>query len=178
MANYNHRPLPPISEKDITRFHPLIDKTPGFGPKGECWKWIGGRNNYGYGRFWLSIGKRMWQAHVISYFLHTGEDPYPLQCLHECDNKTCVNPAHLHIGDRSMNLQEAYDRGYMPKGDDHWARKRLRAHPMAKVNEHQVREIRALKEAGNSTLQISKKFSISTVQVNNIAKRKSWGHIP
>jgi hypothetical protein len=31
--------------------------------------------------------------------------------LHLCDNPPCLNPAHLHLGTRRVNSQEAWQRG-------------------------------------------------------------------
>jgi hypothetical protein len=36
-----------------------------------------------------------------------------LQVLHKCDVKECVNPHHLYLGTRDMNIQDAFARERM-----------------------------------------------------------------
>lgn len=70
-------------------------------------------NNYNW--LWsFSKGRRgcnLYKSHRFSYELHYGEIPDGMLILHSCDNKKCVNPAHLSVGDYAQNIQEAWDRG-------------------------------------------------------------------
>lgn len=65
------------------RFLSKITKTDG------CWLWNGAKNNKGYGNY------RSRSAHVVSYEMHVGPVPKGLTIDHECNNPSCVNPAHL-----------------------------------------------------------------------------------
>lgn len=100
------------SHKDIfTRFWDRVDKS------GDCWEWTGAKNKYGYGM--LPYGPRKarksFGAHRVSYEIHFGVIPDGLLVLHKCDNKSCVNPAHLELGNQSKNVQDAYDRGLIKR---------------------------------------------------------------
>lgn len=73
-----------------------------------CWSWNGPRNRQGYG-LW---GKKL--AHRHSWEIANGAIPDGLWILHHCDNKPCINPAHLYAGTVVENVQDAIDRGRWP----------------------------------------------------------------
>jgi hypothetical protein len=50
-------------------------------------------------------------AHRFIYEKNHGPIPDGLVIRHTCDNKKCINPAHLIIGTQKENLQDCFDRG-------------------------------------------------------------------
>jgi hypothetical protein len=98
------RPLPiPV------RFWPKVDRTPGYGPNGDCWLWTASLDHGGYGRF--KAWGRQPGAHQVSFVLHGGvipetEIPHDACVLHRCDNRRCVNPAHLYLGSQKQNVAD------------------------------------------------------------------------
>lgn len=79
------------------------------GKTSECWEWAAGRNEFGYGLFFLN-GRRE-RAHRVSHSLFVGPIPEGMVVRHKCDNPPCINPDHLEVGTQGDNMQDAWTRG-------------------------------------------------------------------
>jgi hypothetical protein len=92
-----------------------IAKVPG--PLGDdCWLFLGGRNNSGYGQIWYR--SEVHGAHRISWKLHRGPIPEGMWVLHRCDRPACCNPSHLWLGTALDNVRDM-----IAKGRHAWRRK-------------------------------------------------------
>lgn len=71
------------------RFWAKVAVTPG------CWLWTGGLV-FGYGKF--GMPGKTWRAHRFAWELLVGPIPPEMELDHAiCQNKACVNPAHLEL---------------------------------------------------------------------------------
>lgn len=137
----------------------------------ECWPWTG-PSSYGYGR--LSVGKKSEGyvlAHRYSCALHHGGSPHAGgHVMHLCDNRGCVNPAHLRWGTAAENIQDAYDKKRKVSPF-----KLGEKHHMAKVNVTQVKFIKA-----NPHMRVSELVRLlgcSRGVIDGIRKGVTWKHV-
>lgn len=72
---------------------------------GDCWRWVGATNRYGYGNF-VSDDGRTWRAHRWAYTHLVGDIPDGLHLDHLCRNRWCVNPWHLDPVTPRVNVYE------------------------------------------------------------------------
>ena len=127
------------------------------GAPGDCWEWRAGRRSSGYGGFAVSVNGRRahYDAHSVSLRLHLGRELGDgLWALHHCDNRACVNPAHLYEGTRTQNMHDAIRRGRMPG---------------VCVSEADVRMARGLRELGWTIRDIADLIGCSKSHASRIA---------
>jgi len=126
-----------------------------------CWEWQKRINFLGYGQ--IKLKRSTCSAHRVSYEVYIGEIPIGKCVLHTCDNRKCVNPEHLWIGD---NLDNAKDR--MIKGRNNHYKKRL--------NKDDVKEIRK-KYPDMSLMQLAKKYNRNLSCIWCIVNNKTWKNV-
>ena len=125
--------------KEIEKFLSSIDKN---GPvknlvTGEplnepCWIWgsspVNLENNHH--RSFQSTHFKSVMVHRIAWEIEYGEIPKDLLVCHHCDNKRCVNPAHLFVGTQADNMHD-----YFYKKKIHLRKDRLISRLLDKVDE-------------------------------------------
>lgn len=155
---------------------PVPSHRPELGP---CWQWTGATSS-GYGIIHPACRVELW-AHHVSYEIHSGKIPEGLYVLHHCDNRRCVNPAHLFLGTLADNNADRDRKGRQAKGN----RAGFRVQPPsgernthAKLTETDVREIRRLhtEEKLNCGI-LARRFGVSPCSCQGIVRRKTWKHL-
>jgi hypothetical protein len=152
------------SAKPIQIQHVPFDQCYLVRPSG-CWEWQRAILKTGYGFY--TKDNRKWRAHRYSYTINIGPIPAGLDVMHSCDNRKCVNPAHLSVGTRLQNMRDALARGRTPRGEKH---------PGAKLNRKDAARIRLLCETMTQKA-VAEVFGVdpSTVcAVVNRYKRGGW----
>jgi len=136
--------------------HRFFDKVDSM-QAGECWNWDGTISDHGYGDFWC-LGKRC-RAHRISWEIYYGIIPEGKLVLHRCDNKRCINPAHLYLGTNSDNMKDYIKRSKNPTvGCFH-----------SRLTSNEAEMVKVLRKYKNlSQTQLAELFSVSRSVIYNV----------
>lgn len=144
------------------RFWSKVNKTDG------CWEWTAGKT-HGYGTM-LGYGKLV-RSNRLSWELHFGPIPEGMQVCHHCDNRGCVNPAHLFLGTNQDNVNDMVAKGRNRCGDV-----RGEDHPLSKLTEANVLEIRE-RSGSESQTKLAREYGVSQSLISVVIRREAWTHI-
>lgn len=138
-----------------------------------CWNWTGSKTRRGYGMIWDGSKNKNRTAHRISYEIHCGQIPqgsgYHGTCVcHRCDNRSCINPEHLFLGEHADNVADKVAKG------------RQRAllgvnHPGAKLTEADILAIRSA--IGVTHRALGEQYGVSRGLISAIRAGRAWAHI-
>lgn len=130
-----------------------------------CWIWTGSIGGPGYGTF--KVGKDHYvNAHRFSWEITHGRIPNGLCVCHKCDNRACVNPAHLFLGTIADNNRDMVSKGRQPKGE--------KSGP-SKLSGSQVIEIRAKYRSGDySYRKLAAEYPVNWSAIRSVVKGRTW----
>lgn len=147
---------------------PLSEKLRNYklgGPDGECWEWQGSINPVtGYGTLWFE-GTTQSARRASCKYHNPEQNPEGLLVLHSCDNRRCINPAHLSFGTSKQNAREAVERGGMKTGEDSHS---------SKLTQVQVTKIRELIKQGLNLETIGNMYGVTHSTISLIKRGKRW----
>jgi hypothetical protein len=138
-----------------------------------CVEWVHGAVTAGYGEIRTKARGRQAYTHGVSYELFVGPIPNGLMVLHECDNPSCIKPAHLFAGTSLDNVRDCMTKGRALKrgliGE---------ANSSAKLDATQVKEIRLRHAAGGiSQRGLAREYGVIQATIKEILQRKIWRHV-
>lgn len=166
-------------EDPSVRFWKYVDKDGPVPPHvpdiGPCWVWLAGKQTNGYGAFTPPRGGHI-AAHRFSYALNVGPIPDGIWVLHRCDNRVCVRPSHLFLGDRDANTEDMIAKGRQGHANRPGKNAGSR-HGMSKLNDQSVIEIRRRRAEGETCVSLARAFDVSDGLITMIVKRRRWAHI-
>ena len=134
----------------------------------ECWPWQRALRN-GYGA--IKHNCQVLSAHVVAWVIANGQIPEGSIITHDCDNKTCCNPAHLKAGSFESNVQEMHERRVVraPRGAEI---------PWSKLTEDDVVRIWAeRRETGHGARRIALALNLTEGLVDAVIDGKTWRHL-
>ena len=137
-----------------------------------CWEWLASKRN-GYGVIGSGQAQRVVYANRYSWEFWIGPIPsggpghHGWCIIHTCDNRACVNPAHMRLGSQGENVRDMIDKG----------RRGLSSKPWGRLLPDQVREIRNLVASGVAMSPVGERFGITRQSVSMIVNRHIWKDI-
>jgi hypothetical protein len=131
---------------------------------GECWNWMGGKHGVGYGCVPASVHKSHY-AHRAMYDLVVAPIEKDQYVLHSCDNRSCVNPAHLRAGSHLENIRDMHMRNRQ-KGGSMPGEK----NPSCKFPDSLINEIRNARKNGVKPIEIQRRYGISETHYYRVVK--------
>ncbi len=122
-----------------------------------CHEWQSTQHRDGYGKFYFR-GRQV-QAHRAAFILFKGELPKDGWVLHTCDNRKCVNPDHLFLGDAPANIRDMDEK--------------QRRGTRCQLTELDVQRIRLLLDAGVSQQKIADAFGVHQGTISRVKLGKT-----
>lgn len=115
-------------------------------------------------------------AHRIAWQLTYGPVPDGAHVLHKCDNRRCVKPDHLFLGDNAANVADrvAKRRSAVMRGS---------RNSRAKLTPEQVAEIRAEwrpgpigrpKSGRSQTAELAERYGVTKSSIYHAARGWTW----
>ena len=132
-----------------------------------CMEFLGCIQANGYGRASIrrrtDAKKKTDYAHRHAFRLANGEIPEGMDVCHTCDNRRCINPAHLFTGTRLDNMRDAVNKGRQATGE------RL---PHTKLTKSQKQQIAERAQQGVFYTEIGAEFGICRQHASTVAREQ------
>jgi hypothetical protein len=149
---------------------------------GPCWIWtgeVGKRHGYGEMRNTHGEKKRHLRAHRVAWMLSFGKIPRGKCVLHGCDNRRCVNVAHLELGTYLKNNRDMFARGRGMVSEKHYRAKitNEQALYILSVYPRATRTGKRSPEDKKIITELCQKFGVSFHYLTRLASGDRWRHI-
>jgi len=155
------RALPGEGERFLAS---LIDTT-----ETRCITWPFGQFKDGCGHA-HHLGRSIIASRLMCILAH-GEPPFDgAEAAHNCGrgHDACVNPNHLRWDTKVGNYSDKVAHGTQTRGEDH---------PVSKLSDADVIDIRSLYQSGRTQQSLADQFGVSRSNIGLIVTRVRWGHL-
>lgn len=130
-------------------------------------------DGYGYGRI-KYLGRSV-KHHRFVYCQANGlflDDIEGLIVRHKCDNRSCVNPAHLILGTHMDNMIDMSERGRRPS-------RAGEGNGRARLTKEQVHEIRSSYTGKRGEIAaFGRAYEVSPCTILKVIRNQSWSPSP
>ena len=127
---------------------------------GHCWEWQGAKYTTEYGQ----LNDNVWGEHTThrwSYSYFSGKTiPEGYEVCHQCDNRKCVNPAHLTAEPKLENIKQMMERHPKPNNRS--------------FTKEQIEEIRKLRVEGKYYKDIAQTYGVNRRTIEKICLGKTY----
>lgn len=159
------------AEQRKEAFWAKVDRSAG---PDACWIWKGAvTSKWGYGCF--QAGGRVLGAHKVAW-LYTHGEPGRLCVLHRCDNRVCVNPAHLFLGTKKDNAADAVAKDRHARGE-RMRRNKLTAPQVVEIRERYQRTMNGKRTVKSNAKALSAEYGVNVGTIVHAALGHFWKHL-
>lgn len=148
---------PSLDQRFAARFIPE--------PNSGCWLWAGKLNPYGYGVIQKNGGGWVLAHRISAAFAGMNVHPRVLVC-HRCDNRACVNPAHLFVGTHADNSRDMTLKGRSTRGEKN-PRSRLTHEAAAAIQ----------KDTITPAEDLARRYGVAAHTIRACRRRHTWRHV-
>lgn len=110
--------------------------------------------------------------HRVSYREFIGEIPDGMLVCHRCDNRRCLNPAHLFLGTHADNSMDAARKGRLFRSEP----RRGEAHHAAKLTERDVAWV--LERTDLTQQEAASALGVSQSTISRVRRGEGWRCVP
>lgn len=147
-------------DKDKTRFWSKVAIL----SNNECWNWLAGETRGGYGKFYLN-GKTLVSSRVAFEISNNITVPKGAFVMHTCNNRRCVNPAHLISGTHQQNMSYMVACGRCSNGNQIGNRNSAKLTPAQEI------EIKAKSLKGLSQRKLGLEYNVCKSAIYYLLRR-------
>ena len=143
------------------RFWERVEKTT------TCWWWRGVQTSKGYGR--VAIAGQLWRVNRLAWTYEHGTIPKGSMVCHKCNNRLCVRPSHLYLGNAKSNAHDAIRAGTF--NDNH---QQIGIPHPKKLVWYEVQQIRRLRKQGMARKELAQVFLVGEKTIQAITNYHTW----